>query len=81
MSLVGNLKTVSFADLLQLISTNKKTGMLSVTRQNQQRDIFFIRGEIIYFVSSEQEDWMVSQFLLRKSKKGKKGMGQGFTFI
>jgi hypothetical protein len=72
MSLVGNLKTVSFSDLLQLVSTNKKTGMLSVTRYGQQRNIFFVKGEIISFISSDQEDWFLSQLLFRRKKIGKK---------
>lgn len=72
MSLVGNLKTVSFSDLLQLISTNKKTGMLSVTRHGQQKNVFFLKGEIISFVSSDKEDWSLSQFLFRKKKIDKK---------
>lgn len=68
MSLVGNLKTVSFSDLLQLISTNKKTGMLSVTRSNQEKNLFFDRGEIVSSVTSDQEDWFLSQFLFRKKR-------------
>ncbi|MGB2698315.1 MAG: DUF4388 domain-containing protein [Candidatus Zixiibacteriota bacterium] len=72
MSLVGNLKTVSFSDLLQLISTNKKTGMLSITRQNQQKSLFFLEGNLISFITTEQEDWSLSQFLLRKKKIDKK---------
>ena len=72
MSLVGNLKTVSFSDLLQLISTNKKTGMLSIIRQNQQKSIFFLEGDLISFITSEQEDWYLSQLLIRKSKIDKK---------
>lgn len=72
MSLVGNLKTVSFSDLLQLISTSKKTGMLSIARQNQEKGIFFSKGEIISFISSDQDDWFLSQFLLRKRNLDKK---------
>lgn len=72
MSLVGNLKTLSFSDLLQLVSTNKKTGMLTVTRYGQQRNIFFVKGEIISFISSDQEDWLLSQLLFRRKKIDKK---------
>jgi hypothetical protein len=72
MSLVGNLKTVSFSDLLQLVSTNKKTGMLWVTRQSQKKNLFFLQGEIISFVSSGKEDWSLSQFLFRRKRMEKK---------
>ncbi len=72
MSLVGNLKTLSFSDLLQLISANKKTGMLSVNRYGQRRNLFFVKGEIISFISSEQEDWSISQLLFRRKKLDKK---------
>jgi predicted transcriptional regulator len=72
MSLVGNLKTVSFSDLLQLISTNKKTGMLSVTHQSQQKSLFFLEGDLISFITTDREDWHLSQLLLHKKKIDKK---------
>jgi len=72
MSLVGNLKTLSFSDLLQLISANKKTGMLSVNRYGQPRNLFFVKGEIISFISTEQEDWSISQLIFRRKKLDKK---------
>ena len=72
MSLAGNLKTVSFSDLLQLISTNKKTWMLSVIQQNMQKNLFFLEGDLISFIATENEDWSLSQFLLRKKKIDKK---------
>jgi len=72
MSLVGNLKTVSFSDLLQLISANKKTGMLSVARQSQKKSVFFVKGEMISFVDSDQDDRFLSQFLIRKREIDRK---------
>jgi len=50
MSLVGNLKTLSFSDLLQLISANKKTGMLSVNRYGQPRNLFFVKGDLSWTI-------------------------------
>jgi hypothetical protein len=46
--------------------------MLSITRQNQKKSIFFSKGEIISFISSDQDDWFLGQFLFRKRNVDKK---------
>jgi hypothetical protein len=68
MSLTGNLNTVSFPDLLQLISSSKKTGMLSLTRQTQKKQIYFREGNVIYATSSNAEEELLGNLLLRLGK-------------
>lgn len=83
--LTGDLRTVSLADLLQLISTSGKTGMLSVFRSYeaefapkgsdsadiQKREIYFSKGIIIYATSFGNEDVLLGNLILRKRKISK----------
>ena len=66
MSFSGNLKTVPFSDILQLIATSRKTGMLKVVRQAQEKMINFVDGDIIYATSEDAEELLGKSFL----KKG-----------
>lgn len=68
MSLNGNLNTLSFPDLLQLISSSKKTGMLSLIRQAQRKEIYFREGNVIYATSSNSEQDLIGNLLLRLGK-------------
>jgi hypothetical protein len=68
MSLTGNLNTVSFPDLLQLISSSKKTGMLTLMRQTQRKEIYFREGNIVYATSSNTEEELLGNLLLRLGK-------------
>jgi len=68
MSLTGNLNTVSLPDLLQLISSSKNTGMLSLMRQTQRKEIYFREGNIIYATSSNAEEELLGNLLLRLGK-------------
>lgn len=68
MSLTGNLNTVSFPDLLQLISSSKKTGMLTLMRQTQRKEIYFREGNIVYATSSNTAEELLGNLLLRLGK-------------
>ncbi|HEX9912656.1 MAG TPA: DUF4388 domain-containing protein [candidate division Zixibacteria bacterium] len=68
MSLTGNLNTVSFPDLLQLISSSKKSGMLTLMRQTQRKEIYFQEGNIVYATSSNAEEELLGNLLLRLGK-------------
>lgn len=72
MSLAGNLNTVSFPDLLQLISSSKKTGMLTLMRQTQRKEIYFQEGNIIYATSSNAEEELLGNLLVRLGKISQK---------
>ena len=71
MGFTGNLKTVPFPDILQLISTGKKTGRLKITRQHQSKEIFFKNGNIIFASSSNSQDDLLGNLLLKKGKISK----------
>ncbi len=86
LGLSGDLKTVSVADLLQFIGTSGKTGMLSVSRQKspvsgevQKREIFFLKGNIIYATSFGSEDELLGKLILRKRRISKADLDRGLS--
>lgn len=67
MSFAGNLKTVVFGDILQLISTGRRTGALVLKRPHRGKKIFFRNGDIIAAASEPSTDEeRLGQVLLRK---------------
>ncbi len=66
--LAGSLGTVPLSDLLQLISTSGKTGMLSVTREGQTREIFFVKGNIMHASSSGSEEELLGNIILNRKR-------------
>jgi len=56
MSFQGNLKSVSFPDVLQLLTLSKKTGTLSLKREQVDKKVFLKNGAIIYAESNLLED-------------------------
>jgi hypothetical protein len=84
--LTGNLKTVSLPDLLQFVSTSGKTGMLSVFRPKgsvpeevQKREIYFLKGNIIYATSFGSEDVLLGNLILRKRKISKADLDKAIS--
>jgi len=72
MSFTGNLKTVPFSDLLQLIFTGKKTGLLQLKRQTQEKNIYFVEGNIIFASSGNHQEELLGRFFLQKGKISEK---------
>ena len=67
MSFAGNLKTVSFGDVLQLISSGRRTGALVLQRPHRGKKLYFRSGEIIAATSDPPTDEeRLGQLLLRK---------------
>jgi hypothetical protein len=66
-SFAGNLKTVSPADIFQLIVTSKKTGALSIAKNDSRRFIYFQNGLLTFASSSDKQD-MFGSLLLKKGK-------------
>ena len=67
MSFAGNLKTVSFGDVLQLISTGRRTGALVLQRPHRGKKVYFQSGEIVAAASDPPTDEeRLGQLLLRK---------------
>jgi len=71
MSFTGNLKTVAFPDILQLLSTGKKTGVLSITKGSVQKEIFFKEGNIIYASSKNAQEDFLGNLLLKRGRISK----------
>ncbi|MFQ6008716.1 MAG: DUF4388 domain-containing protein, partial [Candidatus Zixiibacteriota bacterium] len=71
MSLSGNLKTVSFSDILQLLASGKKTGMLEVKTSSRQKEVAFKDGNIIYASSVNSAEDLLGNMLLRRGKISK----------
>ncbi len=68
MSLAGNLKTVSFPDILQLLATGKKTGIFEVKTATRQKEVAFREGNIIYASSVNSSEDLLGNMLLRRGK-------------
>jgi hypothetical protein len=71
MSLTGNLKTVSFPDILQLLSTGKKTGVLQISTATRQKEIAFKSGNIIHASSINSSEDLLGNLLLKLGKISK----------
>ncbi len=71
MSLSGNLKTVSFSDILQLLATGKKSGVLEVNTTSRQKEIAFKNGNIVHASSLNSTEDLLGNMLLRRGKLSK----------
>jgi len=71
MSLVGNLKTVSFPDILQLLASGKKTGILEISTKSRQKEIAFRDGAIIFASSINSTEDLFGNLLLKRGKISK----------
>ncbi|HXU30350.1 MAG TPA: DUF4388 domain-containing protein [Thermoanaerobaculia bacterium] len=67
MGIVGNLKTMQLAELLQWLSQSQKTGTLHIQREKIEKKIFFREGRVISSASTKPEEYL-GHFLV----------GQGF---
>ncbi len=67
MSFTGNFKTVSLPDIFQLIFSSKKTGVLNVSNDKSQRQIYFRNGLLIYASSNDEQD-LFGNLLLKKGR-------------
>ncbi|HDS01624.1 MAG TPA: DUF4388 domain-containing protein [candidate division Zixibacteria bacterium] len=68
MSFTGNLKTVAFPDILQLLSSGKKTGILVITKGKIQKEICFKDGNIIGAYSKNAEEDFLGNLLLKQGR-------------
>lgn len=67
MGFTGNLKTLSFGDILQLIATGKKSGLLKLNRPQGAKLIYFRDGNVIAASSeSAVEEERLGQLLMRR---------------
>ncbi|HUV31186.1 MAG TPA: DUF4388 domain-containing protein [Acidobacteriota bacterium] len=71
MGLSGNLKTVAFPDVLQLLATGKKTGVLECRTSTRQKEVAFKDGNIIHASSVNSTEDLLGQMLLKRGKISK----------
>jgi len=79
MSLSGNLATVSFPDILQLLATGKKTGVLEVKTSSRQKEVAFKNGNIIFASSVNSSEDLLGNMLLRRGKISKSDLERAIT--
>jgi len=71
MSLSGNLKTVAFPDILQLLATGKKTGILECKTATRQKEVAFKDGNIVYASSVNSSEDLLGNMLLKRGRLSK----------
>lgn len=79
MSLAGNLQTVSFPDILQLLATGKKTGILEVKTQTRQKEVAFKNGNIIFASSVNATEDLLGNMLLKRGRISKADLEKAIT--
>ncbi|MDF1545810.1 MAG: DUF4388 domain-containing protein [bacterium] len=79
MGLSGNLRTVSFSDILQLLSTGKKTGLLEVQTSSRQKEVHFRDGNIIFASSVNATEDLLGNMLLSRGKISKRDLDRAIT--
>ncbi len=79
MSLSGNLKTVSFPDILQLLASGKKTGILECKTARRQKEVAFRDGNIIFASSVNATEDLLGNLLLKRGKISKHDLEKAIT--
>ncbi|MFH1374671.1 MAG: DUF4388 domain-containing protein [bacterium] len=79
MSLSGNLKTVSFPDILQLLSTGKKSGVLELKTATRQKEVAFKEGNIVYASSINSSEDLLGNMLLKRGRISKSDLERAIT--
>jgi hypothetical protein len=79
MGLSGNLKTVSFSDILQLLATGKKTGLLELKTTSRQKEVYFKDGNIIFASSVNSSEDLLGNMLLKRGKISKADLERAIT--
>ncbi len=63
MGFEGNLSSVGFADILQLLAMGKKTGTLLIEKDESKKDICFKEGSIIWATSNKDTELLENNLL------------------
>ncbi len=79
MSLSGNLETVAFPDILQLLATGKKTGILECRTKTRQKEVAFMGGNIVYASSVNSSEDLLGQMLLKRGRISKSDLERAIT--
>ena len=65
------MKTVAFPDILQLLATGKKTGMLECRTTTRQKEVAFRDGHIVYASSVNSAEDLLGNMLLKRGRLAK----------
>ncbi len=79
MSLSGNLKTVAFPDILQLLATGKKTGILECKTVARQKEVAFKEGNIVFASAVNSSEDLLGNMLLKRGKISKVDLERAIT--
>ena len=75
MSLSGNLKSFSLAEIFQALSNNQHSGTLSIHipagDANNVRYIHFAQGAITFVSSASPKGYLLGEILVRQGKIGR----------
>jgi hypothetical protein len=66
-SFAGNLNTISLPDVFQLVFTSKMTGALKMTKDKDEKVIYFRSGMLIFATSNDSQD-LFGNILLKKGR-------------
>jgi len=55
MTLKGSISTISLSGIMQLLSSEKKTGIMKAKQSSREFQIFFLEGAIVYAIESLKE--------------------------
>ncbi len=75
MSFAGNLNTVSLPDVFQLIFTSKMTGALKITKDKDEKNIYFKGGMLIFASSNDSQD-LFGNILVKKGRISKEDLNK-----
>lgn len=75
MSFAGNLNTVSLPDVFQLIFTSKMTGALKITKDKDEKNIYFRNGMLIFASSNDSQD-LFGNILVKKGRISKEELNK-----
>ena len=79
MGLSGNLKTVAFPDILQLLATGKKTGVLELKTSARQKEVAFKGGNIIHASAVNSSEDLLGNMLVNRGKISKADLERAIT--
>jgi hypothetical protein len=67
MVLHGDFHTLDLPTLLKIVTGNKRTGILTLVKENEEKTLYFKEGEIVSAYSREDDNFL-AQILLKKGK-------------
>jgi len=79
MVLHGDFKTLDLSTLLKIVTGNKKTGILTLVKESEEKTLYFKQGEIV-FAYSKEDDNLLAQILLEKGKINQEQLSQASEF-